>query len=182
MRRPLIVALAVVVSGCANTVYRVEGDDFTPEGPARTACEKREFLVLAPTRAEIAAPGKSTSQPRNGSGVYTVGGKDPQSITDLRDDGPSPVVERKEEELAPYDRSRYIASGLGAAGVVAIGIGTVLFISAFETKVSIDSATGSRKEEQTINGGKAAAGGIVVGAGFGLGIAGLIVNPSHAGE
>lgn len=178
--RLLLVGIVLSITGCANTVFRIEGEPRTPEGPATTECEKAGFLVIAPTRAEIADEGSKISHPREGEGIYNVGGKDPQSIVDLRDTtATSPILDRKEQELEPYERRKIIAASLGAAGVIAMTVGTVLFITAFgsEEKVNPD---GTREEEQKIDGTKAGIGGALVGVGFGLGISGLVVNPSHA--
>jgi hypothetical protein len=178
MRFVLAIA-AFSLAGCATTTYRLEGQEITPGGPARSPCESNEWLVLAPTRAEVANEKKGTSHPMNGLGVYRVGSNDPESITSLDNLPSSSMVDRKREELAPYQRRQLIAGGLGAAGVIAIAVGTVLFVNSFGSKTTTD-AMGNRHEENPIDGTKAGVGGLTVGIGFGLGIAGLVVNPSNA--
>ena len=167
------------LTGCASTVYRLEGEPITPGGVAHGECEAKDWLVLAPTRAYVTDEKKGTSHPVTGLGLYKVGSEDPESIPDVEGLPPSESVDKKREKLAPYRRRGYVAAGLGIAGLTAIAIGTVLFVSAFGTKRTID-AQGVAHDDSTVNGTKAGAGGITVGVGFGLGIAGLVVNPSHA--
>jgi pantothenate kinase type III len=61
---------------------------------------------------------------------------------------------------------------LGAAGIIAIAVGTALFVSSFKT----DPVT----QNQKVDGTEAGLGGGLVLAGFGLGIAGLALNPGQA--
>jgi hypothetical protein len=171
---------AVLASGCANTVYRIKGEATTPGGEARTPCESREWLVIAPTRAEVASAETGKSHPENGVGLYKVGSNDPVDVTSVERLRSEPLVIEKDEELSPYRTRQWIAGGLGTAGVIAIAVGTGLFVSAFETTRTRDPLSGQTKEDNTVNGGTAAAGGITVGLGFALGISGLVVNPSHA--
>jgi hypothetical protein len=177
--RSLLLLCALASTGCASTVFRLEGEAVTPGGTADTPCEVKEWLVIAPTRAEVAEEKTGKSHPENGLGLYRVGGHDPESIPGLDGLPPSVMVEKKREALAPYETRQYVAGALGSAGAIAIAVGTILFVNAFETK-RVQNSDGSFGEESSVNGSTAAAGGIVVGAGFALGITGLVVNPSHA--
>lgn len=168
---------AVVLSGCATTAYRIEGEPITPGGVATTPCESRDWLVIAPTRAEVASKSKGTSHPEDGLGLYRVGDDSPESIPDI-EDLTTPSVEAKRSAMVPYHRRQLIAGGLGAAGLVAIAVGTLVFVNAFESQTT--TVNGTPTEETSVNGGRAALGGTLVGIGFGLGIGGLVVNPSHA--
>jgi hypothetical protein len=126
-------------------------------------------------------PGDKTPTPRNdGLGLYRVGSRSPESIPALAEDlDRDPMVLRHAEKVRSHDDRRVLAAGLGAAGIIALGIGTALFISSFETE-TVTGANGIGEEEQNINSGRAVAGGLVFAGGFGLGIAGIIVNPSQA--
>lgn len=169
-------------SGCASTVTRLDGEFATPAGRARDACERADWLVVAPTRAEVVEAGAKTAMPRDdGAALYRVGDKEPQSIIALGETltHPPPRFDEHAEHVRKYDTKRIVAAGLGTAGVIAIGVGTALFISAFRSE-RVQNPDGTSDEEQRINGGRAATGGITVGLGLGLGIAGIAVNPSHA--
>jgi hypothetical protein len=168
----------VLLMGCATSVYRMEGEPITPGGVARTACESKDWLVIAPTRAEVVDKKKGVSHPEEGLGLYRVGENSPESIPSI-DDLDSPGVEMKRDSVAPYQRRQVIAGGLGAAGLIAIAVGTIVFVNAFESK-TVTTPMGAREENNSISGGRAALGGILVGAGFGLGIGGIVVNPSYA--
>ncbi|HMJ14944.1 MAG TPA: hypothetical protein VK524_26205 [Polyangiaceae bacterium] len=148
----------------------------TAVGPANTLCEKDEWLVMAPTRAEFSEEGATTTQKRDdGAGLYRVGSSDPESIPALSDEFPdSEMVHRHRSAVKGHDDKRLLAASLGAAGVIALGVGTLLFVSSFETKRS------GSEESQELNGGRALASGLVFAGGFGLGIAGIAVNPSQA--
>jgi hypothetical protein len=171
--------LAVALAGCGSTVYRLPGAPVTPGGAARNACESEDWLVIAPTRAEVTSESQKTSHPETGLGIYKVGSDSPESIPAI-EGLQSASVEKKREALEPYDRRQIIAGSLGAAGVIALTVGTILFVNAFESKSMVDANTGGRTEQNTINGGKAGLGGVFVGVGFGLSIAGLVVNPDNA--
>lgn len=173
--RAACVALCALTLGCASTVHRLDGEVPTALGPANTLCEKEDWLVIAPTRAEFAEEGGSRTQKRDdGVGLYRVGGSDPQSIPRLRDEFPdSEMLQRHSEAVKGHDDKRLLAATLGAAGVIALGVGTLLFVSSFETKRD------GREESQELNSGRAAASGLVFAGGFGLGIAGIVVNPSQ---
>src|SRR5260221_4085969 len=90
--------IAIALASCASTVYRTPGEPITPGGTARSACESEDWLVLAPTRAEVADEGKGTSHPVSGLGLYRVGSDSPESIPSL-DLPPSQGVEKKRERL-----------------------------------------------------------------------------------
>lgn len=177
MRGVCALVLLTFASGCATTVHRLDGEHLTPAGLARTACEKQDWLVVAPTRAEFVDKHGVKSQTRDdGVGLYQVGATRPVSIPSLRDDmGGGPMFLRHSEAVKSHDTKQAVASGLGVAGAIAVAVGTILFVSAFSTEQS-----SSGEENQKVAGGRLAAGGLTVGAGFGLGIAGISVNPGQA--
>ncbi|HVU01228.1 MAG TPA: hypothetical protein VHE30_05730 [Polyangiaceae bacterium] len=177
--RSLLGLACVCLVGCGSSVYRLPGEPATPGGAASTPCESERYLVIAPTRADVTDEKTKTSHPKNGLGLYRVGSNDPLDLTSV-EGLDSPSIRRKREETGSYDTKQIVAGTLGAVGVVAIAVGTILFVNAFETKTSIDPATGARKEENSVNGGLAAGGGLTVLGGFGFGIAGLVVNPGTA--
>jgi hypothetical protein len=168
---------AIVLSGCASSAYRIGGDPISPAGVAETPCESKEWLVIAPTRAEVASKSKGTSSPEDGLGLYRVGSNSPLSIPAI-EDLTTPSVGAKRSALAPYERRQVVAAGLGVAGLIAIAVGTIVFVNAFESQTTV--VNGTPTEKTSISGGTAALGGTFVGVGFGMGIAGLVVNPSHA--
>jgi hypothetical protein len=176
--RSALLALVLGATGCASTVYRLEGEPINPGGTAQNTCESEKWLVIAPTRADVAEEKTGKSHPENGLGLYRVGSNSPESIPSVEqlDD---PIVARKRDELAPHRTKQYVAGGLGAVGVIGIAVGTGLFVSAFESH-RVQTTDGTYKEESKVNGGRAGAGGIVVGLGFAFGIAGLLVNPDHS--
>lgn len=164
-------------SGCATTVHRMDGEFPTPAGVARTSCEKQDWLVVSPTRAEFVDKHGVKSQTRDdGVALYRVGEARPVSIPSLSDDmGGGPMFARHSDAVRSHDTKQLVAGGLGVAGAIAVAVGTILFVSAFGTERSANGM-----ESQKINGGRLAAGGITVGVGFGLGIAGIAVNPGQA--
>jgi hypothetical protein len=173
-----VLGLAVVVlSGCATSAYRLEGEPISPAGVSTSPCESKDWLVIAPTRVEVTSKSKGNSQPQDGLGLYRVGSNSPESIPAL-EDLTTPSVEAKRQALAPYHRRQVLAGGLGAAGLIAIAIGTIVFVNAFESQTTM--VNGTPTEENSISGGRAALGGTLVGVGFGLGIAGLVVNPNSS--
>jgi len=161
--------------GCATTVRRLDGEVTTAAGPARNACERESWLVIAPTHTEQVEPGHKLTTPRNdGIGLYRVGDDAPESIPGLRDElGDPPFVITHAEKVKRHDDKRVLAASLGGAALVALGIGTVLFASSFETQ-----GEGTAQEELHIDTGRAVGGGLVFALGFGLGIAGIVVSPS----
>lgn len=164
-------------SGCATTVHRLDGELKTPAGPARSECEQRDWLVVSPTRADFVDKNGIKSQTRDdGVALYRVGASRPESIPSLSDDmGGGPSFARHAAAVRSHDTKQLVAGGLGIAGAIAVAVGTVLFVNAFGTE---RTATGD--EEQKISGGLLAAGAVTIGAGFGLGIAGITVNPGQA--
>ncbi len=165
-------------SGCATTVYRMDGEFSTAAGRAKSACETKDWLVIAPTRAEVVPEGKKVSVSRDdGVGLYHVGSDSPESLTALSGvlapHGGADILDRKVEETKPYDQKRIISASLGVAGVVALTIGTVLMVQSFQT------VKRGNEEEQETNKGKLTAGGVVDLVGLGLGIAGIAVNPTQ---
>jgi hypothetical protein len=170
--------LLVTTTSCATTIYRLDGEFATEAGRADNDCERKDWLVVAPTRAEIVPEGSKTAVPRDdGYGLYRIGDDDPESIVGLREDlapyGAPALLDRKAEEVSPYDTKRIVAASLGAAGLVALAVGTVVFVNSFQTV-----KTGN-EEEQVTDGPQAVTGAILAGAGLGLGIAGVAVSPSH---
>jgi hypothetical protein len=169
--------LLVFCIGCSNTVRRLDGEVTAPAGPARTPCEKNAWLVMAPTRYERVQPdGRTTRARKDGIGLYRVGASEPVSIPEAADDlGASPLLKRHERGVREYDRDRMIAASLGVAGLIALSLGTGLFVTSFETV-----RTSGGEEVQRINDARIIWAGIAVAAGFGLSIGGLVLNPSHA--
>jgi hypothetical protein len=155
----------------------MDGEFPTAAGAAKTECEKQDWLVVSPTRAEFVDKYGVKSQTRDdGVALYRVGNSSPVSIPSLSDDmGGGPSFARHADAVRSHDTKQVVAGGLGVAGTIAVAVGTILFVTAFETQKDA-----SGKPEQHINAGKAIAGGISVGMGFGLGIAGIAVNPGQA--
>jgi hypothetical protein len=177
MRGAGALVLLVFATGCATTVHRLDGEFPTRAGLARTECETRDWLVASPTRADFVDQHGIKSETRDdGVALYRVGASRPESIPSLSDDmGGGPSFARHAEAVRSHDTKQLVAGGLGAAGLIAVAIGTVLFVNAFSTE-----HTASGDEEQKVSGGGLAAGAITIGAGFGLGIAGITVNPGQA--
>jgi hypothetical protein len=177
MRGGSALVLLSLLSGCATTVHRLDGEFPTPVGPAKTECEQQDWLVVAPTRAEFVDKHGVRSQTRDdGVGLYRVGASRPVSIPSLADDiGGNESFARHAEGVRKYDQKQLLAGSLGVAGAVAIAVGTILFVTAFDTQ-----STSTGDQEQKIDGTRAAIGGIMVGAGFGLGISGISLNPGQA--
>jgi len=168
-------ALLFVTLGCASTVTRLDGEFPAPVGPARDSCEQAGWLVVAPTRVQFIEKTGRRSTPRDdGVALYKVGARHPEPIADYADTMRQqlPSVDAHIARARSYDTKTWTAAGLGAAGLVAIGIGTALFVSAFKT----DPLT----QKQKVDGTEAGVGGGLVLGGFGLGIAGLAVNPGQA--
>ncbi len=177
MRGVRALVLLSLSCGCATTVHRLDGEFPTATGAARTECEKQDWLVVSPTRAEFVDKHGITSKTRDdGVGLYRVGESRPVSIPSLADDmGGGPSFARHTAGVRSYDTKQLVAGGLGVAGAIAVTVGTILFVSAFDTQAGENG-----DEEQKINAGRALSGGISVGVGFGLGIAGISVNPGQA--
>ena len=177
MRGVCALVLLTFSSGCATTVHRMDGEFPTAAGVARTECEKQDWLVASPTRAEFVDKHGIRSESRDdGVGLYHVGANRPTSIPSLSDDmGGGPVFARHADAVRSHDTKQVVAGGLGAAGAIAVAVGTILFVSAFGTE-----RTASGDQQQKISAGRAIGGGITVGLGFGLGIGGISVNPGQA--
>jgi hypothetical protein len=177
MRGVSALVLITFLSGCATTVHRLDGEFPTPVGVAKTDCESQDWLVVAPTRAEFVDKHGLRSQTRDdGVALYRVGASRPVSIPSLSDEmGGGPSFARHAEGVRKHDQKQLVAGSLGVAGALAIAVGTILFVTAFDT-----ASSASGDQEQTIDGTRAAVGGITVGAGFALGIAGISVNPGQA--
>jgi hypothetical protein len=175
MRGLSALVLLAFASGCATTVHRMDGDFPTSAGPAKTECEKQDWLVVSPTRAEFVDKNGVKSETRDdGVGLYRVGASKPVSIPSLSDDmGGGPSFARHAEGVKSHDRKQVIAGSLGVAGTIAVAVGTILFVTAFES----DSGGGG---DQTVDKGRVVGGLVTVLGGFGLGIAGIAVNPGQA--
>jgi len=180
--RALCGAVLILTTSCASTVTRLDGEFPTPVGPAKTECEKADWLVVAPTRAQVVEPsGRQTTPRDDGVGIYHVGSRSPESIPELGSKlgSDSTTFGDHADVVRKYDTNSWAAAGLGAAGVIAIGIGTAVFISAFRNK-NVRESDGTMSEQQDISGSRAGIGGGLVLAGFGLGITGLALNPGQA--
>ena len=177
MRGVCALVLLTLGSGCATTVRRMDGDFPTSAGTAKSDCEKRDWLVVSPTRAEFVDKNGAHSATRDdGVSLYRIGDSAPVSIPSLSDDmGGGPSFERHSKAVRSHDTQQLVAGGLGAAGAIAVAVGTILFVTAFGTE---NDASG--RPVQKISGGMLAGGGITIGLGFGLGIAGIAVNPGQA--
>jgi len=167
----------MLLSGCATTVHRLDGEFPSAAGPAKTECEKRDWLVVSPTRAEFVDKHGVRSETRDdGVALYHIGQSGPVSIPTLGEQlGGAERFERHAEAVKSHDTKQLIAGGLGVAGSIAVAVGTILFVNAFGTEKGSDGS-----EHQKIDGGRLAAGGLTVGVGFGLGIGGIAVNPGQA--
>jgi hypothetical protein len=168
-------ALLFVTLGCASTVTRLDGEFPAPIGPARGACEQADWLVVAPTRVQlIEKTGLRTTPRDDGVALYRVGSPKPEPIPEHADSlrAAIPSIDEHVDRAHSYDTKTWGAAGLGAAGIIAIGVGTALFVSAFKT----DPVTQNQKSDGT----EAGIGGALVLGGFGLGIAGLALNPGQA--
>ncbi len=180
--RALCSAVLILTTGCATTVTRLDGEYPTPVGPAKTECEKADWLVVAPTRAQFVEPSGKQATPRDdGVALYRVGSRKPEAIPDLAPklgNGATTFGEHA-DIVRSYDANTWAAAGLGAAGVIAIAVGTAVFISAFKTKNTLES-DGTTSQQQDVSGSRAGIGGGLVLAGFGLGITGLALNPGQA--
>jgi hypothetical protein len=175
-------ALSLLCAGCASTVQRLDGEMPTSAGRPTTACEREEWLVVAPTRAELYDQSKRAPVTRDdGVGLYRVGETKPESLPSLvplmGTDGSR--FERHNDIVRKLDQRQLVAGGLGVVGVLAIAVGTVLFVGSFET-VDETNQFGQTDEAQRVDSTQAVLGGVVAGVGFGLGAAGIIVTPSHA--
>jgi hypothetical protein len=176
MRGLACALLATMSLGCSTTVYRLDGEVKTKAGPARTPCEMNTWLVVAPTRyQEISEDGRRSRLRKDGLGLYRVGSEDPVSIPAAADDlGPSPLLAPHEAAVRDHDRDRVISTILGGAGIIALVAGAALFVTSFET-----TRSPSGEEEQRINTARGTWSGIIIAAGFGLGIGGLVLAPSQ---
>lgn len=169
--------LLILTTSCASTVTRLDGEFPNPIGAAKNDCEKTDWLVVAPTRASfVEKSGKHSAHRDDGFALYHVGESRPVSLPSLADSmgHNSPEFAERSATVRSYDTRTWTAAGLGAAGILAIGIGTGLFIASFKTK---NGATG---QEQKVDGTEAGIGGALVLGGFGLGIAGIALNPGQA--
>jgi hypothetical protein len=174
--RAVCAGLLFVTLGCASaaTVTRLAGEFRTPMGPAKGACEDADWLVVAPTRVQLVEQSGLRSTPRDdGVALYKVGASQPESIPSL---APSmevalPDIDEHVDKAHSYDSKTWTAAGLGAAGVIAIGIGAALFVASFKTDAN---------QQRRIDGTEAGIGSGLVLGGFGLGIAGLALNPGPA--
>jgi hypothetical protein len=176
MRAVAWVLLVPYLVGCSTTVQRLHDEVPTPAGTPDTMCERDSWFELHLTRYEKPkAEGRITVKRDDGIGLYRVGGKTPVSIPAAADSlRPSPLLAPHEERVSSYDRKRVMGSVLGAAGLVTLAVGAVMFATSFE------STRRNGDEINRINTTKGTWSGIVVGLGFGLGITGLVINPGYA--
>jgi hypothetical protein len=167
-------ALLFLSLGCASTVTRLDGEFPAPIGPAKGACEEADWLVVAPTRVQFVEATGLRSTPRDdGVSLYKVGEKHPQPIPSLAGSMNTdlPGIDEHVDRAHSYDTKTWAAAGLGAAGLIAITVGAALFVSSFKTDAN---------QQQKIDGTEAGIGSGLVLGGFGLGIAGLALNPGQA--
>jgi len=172
--RALCGALLLVTVGCASTVTRLDGEFPAPIGAARGACEQADWLVVAPTRVQVIESTGQRGTPRDdGVALYKVGAKHPEEIPALAESlrPQMPNIDEHVDRVRSYDTKTWTATGLGVAGIIAIGIGTALFVSAFKT----DPVT----QKPNTDGGLAGGGAALALGGFGLGITGLALNPGQ---
>src|SRR5258708_4096571 len=86
MRGVCALVLLTFCSGCATTVHRMDGEFPTSAGTAKTDCEKQDWLVVSPTRAEFVDKQGVHSETRDdGVGLYRIGQSKPLSIPGLSD-------------------------------------------------------------------------------------------------
>jgi hypothetical protein len=173
----------VLVVGCASTVSRLPGEPIaTSAGPAEGECESHQWLVIAPTRShEPTESGRALKKRDDGLGLYRVGDDDPESIPGLSNEleAPPEMMHRHVEGAKRTQTDSIVAPILGGVGLVALGVGSYFFATSFET-TKTPQADGSVEEGHEIKGGRIALGSALIGAGFGFGIAGIIVAPSAA--
>src|SRR5690349_1621082 len=122
MRGVCALVLLTFSTGCATTVHRMDGDFPTAAGVARTACEKQDWLVVSPTRAEFAAKHGVKSESRDdGVALYRIGESRPVSIPSLSDDmGGGPSFVKHSDAVRSHDTKQVVAGSLGAAGAIAV--------------------------------------------------------------
>ena len=165
------IAGILLTAGCARTVHRLPRAPILPARSTLTACEQKNWIVLAPTRASVVHEKTGRTRLQDGAGVYAIGSDTPLDITDLpKHNEPSPIIERKQEEVASHDTRGHVAMGLGGVGLIAMGMGAYYFLDAFETAPGGEQVT---TEAQRNFGALLGAGGFLVG------ISGVIVQPSH---
>lgn len=176
--RHLAFVVATCALGCASTVARLDGEIQTPAGKARDGCERRSWLVIGRTRTEYVPEGSRTAKHRDdGVGLYRPGGRHPEDVLALEEElGFAPLLAPHREGVRAYDRDSWIAAGLGTAGLLAIGIGSYLFVDGFETK-RVPRADGTT-DEKTETTDRVGVGAGVVGLGFALGITGIVLTPA----
>ncbi|MEP7052225.1 MAG: hypothetical protein ABJB12_17805 [Pseudomonadota bacterium] len=165
--------LLFVTLGCASTVTRLDGEFPTPVGPAKGTCEQADWLVVAPTRVQFVEPSGLRAAPRDdGVALYKVGARHPEPIPPLAPhmETQLPGIDEHVDKVHSYDTRSWAAAGLGAAGLIAISVGTALFVSSFKTNA---------QSQQQIDGTEAGVGAGLMLGGFGLGIAGLALNPGQ---
>ncbi len=178
MRGVSALVLLTFASGCSTTVHRMDGDFPTAAGVAKSDCEKQDWLVVSPTRAEFVDKHGVHSETRDdGVALYRIGATRPVSIPSLADDmGGGPSFARHSDAVRNHDTKQLVAGGLGVVSAIAVAVGTILFVGAFGTQND-----GSGHPVQKIDAGRAVAGGVVtIGLGFGLGIGAIAVNPGQA--
>ncbi|MDF3066907.1 MAG: hypothetical protein K0R38_2508 [Polyangiaceae bacterium] len=129
----------------------MDGDFPTPAGVARTSCEKEDWLVVSPTRAEFVDKYGVKSQTRDdGVSLYRVGASRPVAIPSLSEEmGGGPMFLRHSDAVKSHDTKQVVAGGLGIAGAIAVAVGTVLFVSAFSNEPGNDVAVNPGQAERS---------------------------------
>jgi len=167
--------------GCASTVRRLDGEFVTPAGRPSSSCEREEWLVVAPTRAELF--NVNTKQPStrdDGVGLYHVGASEPEALPEL---APSMSPDRARfqrhaELVRAHDQRQLIAGGLGIVGVVAVTVGALVFVRSFDSDRKTNEF--GTEDEQHVDTTEAVLGGVIAGVGFGLGATGIVLTPSYS--
>ena len=120
MRGVGALVLLIFGTGCATTVHRIDGDFPTHAGVARTPCEQRDWLVVAPTRVDFVDKRGLKSQTRDdGVALYRIGASRPESIPSLSDDmGGGPSFARRPSPSLPFLRTRSSGPSLSPVGAL----------------------------------------------------------------
>ena len=113
------IAGILLTAGCARTVHRLPRAPILPARSTLTACEQKNWIVLAPTRASVVHEKTGRTRLQDGAGVYAIGSDTPLDITDLpKHNEPSPIIERKQEEVASHDTRGHVRDTYGRIGLV----------------------------------------------------------------
>lgn len=163
--------------GCSTTVRRIDGPTLVRPGPATNDCERDDWVVVTPTRADLS--GKGEPHVLDGKGLYRVGGSQPLDLTDPELlQANSPLLEAKSQAVDSHDKRRATAAALGAGSILSIVIGAAVFVSGFESE-TVTQRDGTSSEENRVNGTRVGLGAGLTGLGFAMGITGLLLNPDQ---